>query len=905
MVSPDKNPPAFEILTGKLRAPCDAGQAVDRPRLLARLNDGQSRSLTLVSAPAGAGKTTLACAWLRASGAPYAWVTLDAGDDQLLAFLYYLCTAVETIRPGTCGRSLALLQAAAPPDPTVFATILANDLDKIVESYVLVLDDYHVLRSPAIHTVVARLVEYRPGGLHLVVLSREDPPLPLARLRARQQVAELRAADLTFTPAEAAALLRKSVGQDLSDAIVAVLTERTEGWAAGLQLAALSLCGAADSTALISSFHGTSRNVMDYLMDEVLSAQPPDVQDFLLRTSILDRFCAPLCGALARDGRSLEYYEEMVAHLERANLFVVALDRGAGWYRYTRLFREMLYHRLELRATAGQIVQLHDRAAAWLVERGLIDEGLRHALVGDNPVAAAVIVEGKRHAALNREDWRALMRWLHVLPAEMIDSRPGLLMAQAWVCFHHSKWKAMHRLLAQAQALLPQADSTPGADAVALAEEIALLRGLDIMLQGHYAEGRAIARRALLVLPRDWIYARWLAAVCVAGHGWGSARSEEEMRVFEDAFTGGPDSPVLHALALDWLAQSHWRAGRLDECAQMAQAELQCALAEGLGARAAAAYRFLGYVAYERNDVDQALCCCVEALALSDAANPPALQDAWMLTALSHLARGDQPAAQEAAGAVRDLAQVIGNADNGALVISFLARVALYLGARGRSPEELPAGPRRFPPTPCGIELPGVTAARILLCRGTREALREAAEILLSQRRQAELEHITPYLVQILAVTALVDDAACRPVRGLDNLQQALALAERGRFVRSFIDLGLPMRRLLLQVPGSSGAGAYAQRVLAAFPIGDAAQTAPCDDADRPGLFEFLTDRETEVLRLMSRRLSDKEIAAQLVISPATANRHALNIYRKLDVHGRRQAVARAQELGLIPPPLS
>src|SRR5499425_3196688 len=421
---------------------------VPRPRLLARLSQGIGSGVTVVSTPAGFGKTTVLGDWARRSRRPAAWLSLDAGDNDPARFWRYVAAALGRARPGIDAPVVALLRGPQQPLLEAVATAVINELTSVPGDgeVVLVLDDYHLVEAPSVHESVAFLLDRLPPGLRLVLSSRADPPLPLARLRARGQLAEFRAADLRFTVAETAAFLREVTGLDLPAASVAALQDRTEGWAAGVQLAALSLRGHADPAGFIATFAGSHRYVLDYLTEEVLAGQPPQVLSFLLETSVLDRLCGPLCDAVT--GRTGS--QAMLEELDRANLFVVPLDGVRQWWRYHHLFADLLRARLEQKRP-DKLPELHRAAAAWHEEHGLADDAIRHATAAGETRWAARLVERHVETLLRRSEAATLDRWLSALPAASVRARPRLCLAQAVTALLGGRLEAVEPLLDSAE----------------------------------------------------------------------------------------------------------------------------------------------------------------------------------------------------------------------------------------------------------------------------------------------------------------------------------------------------------------------------------------------------------------------------------------------------------------------
>ena len=421
LIRPYNNSMPTSILATKLYIPPPRSKAVPRPRLVARLNEGLHRKLTLISAPAGFGKTTLVSEWVAGCERPVAWLSLDEGDNDLARFLAYLVAALQTITADMGKGLLAGLQSPQPPPIELILTTLLNEITTIPDHFVLVLDDYHVIDAQPVDHALTFLLEHLPPQMHLVIATREDPQLPLARLRARGQLTELRAADLRFTPSEAAEFLNQVMGLNLSADDIAALETRTEGWIAGLQMAALSMQGRSDTASFIQAFTGSHRFVLDYLVEEVLQRQPERVRSFLLQTAILDRLSGPLCDAVTgrEDGRG------MLDALERGNLFVVPLDDRRQWYRYHHLFADVLQARL-MEEQPDQVSGLHRRASAWYEQNGLPSDAIRHALAAEDFERAADLIELAGPMVEESSLTATWLGWVRALPDELVRIRPVL-----------------------------------------------------------------------------------------------------------------------------------------------------------------------------------------------------------------------------------------------------------------------------------------------------------------------------------------------------------------------------------------------------------------------------------------------------------------------------------------------
>ena len=495
------------LLLTKLNRPPVVRDRIDRPRLTAMLDRGMAGPMTLVSAAAGFGKTTLVSAWIDSLSAsdrlptPAAWLSLDENDSDLEVFLLYFVAAIRTVCPAACAETLALLQARRAPEQAPLLITFSNELEQLPARVVLVLDDYHTIRGEAVHDFLGEVIRRWTQRLHLVLISRSSPPLPLALLRAQGQVTVIHTRDLRFTPEESAAFLNNTLAAPLSPAAVALLDQHIEGWIAGLRLASLSLRDAADVESEVAGLSGGNVEIADYLMDQVVSRQPRAIVKFLLVTSILNRFCAPLCERVARavasSGGSWRNARDCIQWLERTDLFVVPLDNNGEWYRYHHLFQTLLQRRALAEVGPEQVSELHRTAAAWFAQQGLIDEAIQHALAIDDLDLAASLMASGFCAVLNREDRATLERWLRLLPEDFIKRRPWLLLMEAWALQFSWQLSAVAKLLGQIEALLDEggeaaARSGDLPDLAALRGLIAAFRGQEVFTYMHDA-ARAIA----------------------------------------------------------------------------------------------------------------------------------------------------------------------------------------------------------------------------------------------------------------------------------------------------------------------------------------------------------------------------------------------------------------------------
>jgi LuxR family maltose regulon positive regulatory protein len=978
----DSGPPATislppHLLATKLYTPPARPDLVPRPRLFERLSAGLSGKLTLIAAPAGFGKTTLVSAWIASMAqktgdmrledavlapsrgalwAPQAprvvWVSLDALDNDPIRFWSYVSAAFNTLAPGSGDATLALLQAPQPPPIEAIVTTLVNGLsaelsrERAEKSALLVLDDYHAIEAPAIHRAVATFIDHLPPQLHLLIASRADPPLPLARLRTGRQLTELRAADLRFSVEEAATFLTDVMGLSLSEADIAALEARTEGWIAGLQLAALAMRDRSDLAGFIGAFTGSNRFVMHYLAEEVFARQPSHIQTFLLHTAILDRMCGPLCDAilglivdqrpgiddedntqtkasvLSVDrqwespvlGSSADSYSQLIFdQLERANLFLIPLDDEQKWYRYHHLFADVLRARLRSGTTPATVAGLHRRASAWYEQSGLIDEAIRHMLAASDLEAAATLVERYATALWLQGGQVLLVRsWVEQLPHALVAARPRLTLVAGWTLAVAGKIDALEQLLANAATTLSASDLP-----TEVIGELSLLRSLIAHGRDDFDETLALSHRALEHLPAD--NKTWRAGATLLT-GWAYARRGETAAALAaltqaSTLAAAEGSNWVAQEALEELATLQVRQGQLSQCLRTCEGAVE--LVGGRGHRpnlwAGMAYVNIGEVLYERNDLDGAIYALMHGVELlRQTIERQLLVRGYVGLARVQQARGDGASARA----------MIEQAEQWFAQMQIPARLALawlsaqrarlwirqgnLIAAEQWVPERAVAGNRYHE------AVQQLTLVRLRLAQHQRKQdqrlIEEAAKTLAQLRAAAEASEWIGDLIEILALQALMLQALGDGSGALATIAQALTLAESEGYFRIFVDEGTPMARLLQAARAQGIALNYTSRLLVAF--GESLETRELGYADtlpaasrKPrvsALIEPLSKRELEILRQIAAGHSNQEIADTLVIAISTVKKHINNIYSKLDVQSRTQALVRARELDLL-----
>ncbi len=903
------------LLSTKLHIPRPRPELVIRPRLIERLNAGLDCQLTLVSTPAGFGKTTLLGSWAAHCGAAVAWLSLDEGDNDPVRFLAHLFAGLQSV-DGCLGADLLVaLQSPQPPLLQELLIGLINQLSAFPAPCVVVLDDYHLIEAAAVHSLLAFLLEHQPTPLHLVLASRADPPLPLARLRATGQLVELRLKDLRFTPAEAAEFLGRAVGPALSGEGAQLLTSRTEGWIAGLQMAAASMRDrdAEHIGRFIGSFTGQSHFVLDYLAEEVLGRQPPEIQSFLLRTSILERLSGPLCDAVlspsaAALGAAAPTGQDILDRLEHANLFLVPLDDEQRWYRYHRLFADLLRHRLQ-QAEPALVPVLCQRASEWHAQNGLLAEAISYALAAGDHKRALSLVEQVAEATLMHSEVATFLGWTARLPSELVRSRPVLRIYQAWAQLINGE------SLETVEALLSSANSAPGREAGLAAP----LRAFIALFRGEVLQATSLARQAMEALPESEAFLRGLAALTLglAHFTDGDEASGRQALDVAAQISQETGNLMVAVTVLCSLAEQCRKQGQLHQAYSLYEQALERATMEQ-GRRWPVAGRALiglGDILREWNDLEAAERHLADGIDLANQWG-----QVWALTGYIALARlwQAQGKAAEARQAMAKALQKVHHRD-----FSRISRLAVEMSEAwlALNQGDLPLARRWAERRGQGVDPAELdqshdfekyhmrkyeypVLARLWIAEGrpaqALALLDQALPKVEAQKRPALV--IDFHLLRAQALSALKQTGQALPI-----LEQALTQAEPENYVRLLVDEGEPLRRLLTDFrPWAEKHNArltsYVEKLLAAFgqPPSPQPPLSRPRQAPSPLAAEALSEREMEVLRLLATSLSAAEIADELTVAVSTVRSHTKNIYGKLGVSGRLEALQRARELNLL-----
>lgn len=896
---PDETMPATgeALLITKLHRPKIAQHTVPRPRLLAQFSGWRQRPLTLISAPAGYGKSTVVCQWLEMCDCPSAWLALDEADNDLHTFLTYLVAAIHTRFPDALQQLARLIKAPTLPAVNVVANTLTNELDGCPQRLVLVLEDYHHIVDPDIHELWRMVLRHPPHKLHIVLVTRVDPALDLLRLRAYHQMGEVRARDLGFVHEETLAFLEALLGESVKEGIARELTAKTEGWVTGLRLITLSIHAGDDLVGASNTLPGEMQT-LHYLIAEALSRQPRNIQIWLLKTSILDRFCAPLCEAIcASPGeeasrRSAAFIEWLMT----ANLFTIPLDYVDEWFRYHHLFQELLQAELEQSLQDAEIAELHMRACHWFEGRDLIDEALQHALAAGNVPCAVQLVVERYMELMNQDQWNLLDRWLQMLPLDTVETHPILLIAKAWHADHVGHLPLAWSLIDMLESLYadPQSDSS---DLRQVEGEMYTLRAYRAYIALRAEDAVNYTQKALDLLPLEAAYARWMALFFQAVAYQMIGEQERTLEVVKNGVQYFANRRVgFGARTRNALLATCIITGDLATLKRVGQENLLEVIKQNAGEWIGYAGFYLGHAHYFRNELDDARRVLQYSLDNRYLVRPRYFAYAAFTVTRILIAEGRQERALTMVESVRTFAEAGGNATVEYLVSAFLADLALHEGDIVKAERYVEGLNHEFLAPFWLTFLPELTLAKLRIAQRQEQSLLTAKQELDRYLALGKSTYNTNYQIQVLALQSLLYDAMDDSAKAEGKLHDSLALARPGGYIRVYVDMGTDMAALLTRMADRSDVGEYILRILNAFiPCAESAADAFSSDQIDP-----LTPREMQVLRLLATEMSTEEIAGELVVSVATLRTHSKNIYGKLNAHSRHEAVSRAREFDLL-----
>jgi ATP/maltotriose-dependent transcriptional regulator MalT/ActR/RegA family two-component response regulator len=896
---PEDSPAAdVGILRTKLHRPPVTRDLVPRPRLFELLDAGRPRPLTLVSAPAGYGKSVLISSWLESGDWPSAWLSLDESDSDLHQFLHYFVAAVRDVFADVLKDTLSLSNTQGLPSLAGLVTSLSNELEVIDKPFILVLDNYDRIdaRSP-VNDLLQQLLVRPPIPLHLVFITRRDPPLSLLSLRAQNQVTDVRTQDLRFTLAETRELMAKVIAFTPGDETLDNLQQELEGWAVGLRLVALAVSQVENPDEILKNLRGGIQQAQEYLTHEVVAKQSPPMQEWLVKSSVLDRLCGPLCDAVCGNEAStgvadLDGDGFIVAALT-SNLFVIPLDLQGEWFRFHHMFQQLLQRELGKRLTPDEITRLHLCASDWFESQGLVEEALAHTLASGDTERAAQIVEQKARTLLNEGQWYVLEKWVTRLPDSVVHGRPELLLALAWVRYYHMDVVAIPPLLDRIDELMEGDVETHR-----LSGAVAVLRSFIAYALNDGARSLQYAEHALDQLDVMDVHFRARSELFFGLAGQMEGQRERVTRVLTEWLE---DPSPLHPLREKILAHSltfvNYIAGDMREAERYIR-QRNVVISHGLENLVPWNDYFAGLVHLQRGELDQAIHFLKEAASRKYFHHIRGAIDTLAALTFAYQMQG-QP--DQADATLESLGEFVTRLDSffSVLTDSCAARLALM---QGRSEAAFGWLSTNASPPVEGmmfwLEIPCVTWCRTLIAEGSATSLREAEDRLQEYADMNEASHNICQLIGILAMQSVACGKLGKAEQAVSHLQRALELGQSGGFIFPFIELGRPMAELLQRLPKQGDNATFVEQLLSAFGEAEVATEVVAESyrANQP-FIEPLTRRELDILELLGQRLQNKEIATRLFVSPETVKTHLKHLYQKIGVDNRREAGARATEI--------
>jgi LuxR family transcriptional regulator, maltose regulon positive regulatory protein len=907
----------FQFLRTKLHRPRVMAGWITRPRLLNQLDQALEKPITLISAPAGYGKTTILAQWLEQCPLPKAWLQLDENDNELPMFFTGVVAALRQVFPECLQKTADLLLSSLPVPLSVWQTTLMSDLDDLVDQpFVLALDDYHLLNNPEIDQLLYEILCWEASPLHLVISTRRNPAISFTRLMVQGQIVEIRAADLRFTETEVAAYLNRVAIFHLSETAINQLQQKTEGWPVGLALVAIKLREIANPEELIANLDGSDYRISDYFLNQVFNQQPVNIQIFLLKAAVLDNFCAPLLQAISGSEQSIGQIQALLEQIEGTQLFLTPLDNQHYWFRYHHLFRQMLLARQHLYFGSDEIEQIHQRAATWLTENRLINEAIRHLVTIQDWNTAAQLAESQLCHLLNSENYQGINHLLAYFPNSFIDTRPGLLLMQAWIAHISMRFPLLLSLVDKIQQHLdaapPHNDEAAGAaapvgfeviPAAVVQAQMYVLRSLYYFVTNQGKETITSAQQALEHLPESWMYVRGNAMLYLGFAMFMEGDFYQVIATFTQEYEKltVPNSPYGVRL-LFCIASIYLLNGDLERSRLVAEQLLQATLTANLRLLQGWAYYLLGRVYMEWNQLEEAAMYYSAVIDQRYSSNLIAVLESSAGYIYVQDALGHRTQAQ----LTRDLLHQFQSEQPGPANPGIVAQnewQSLLEGNREKARRWAESFDKSVAQeSMIWFFIPQIYKVKILMELGEPGNFQVADRLLNEVQTVAEQTHNTFTRVRALCLRSVMLMRQGQKLEALQTLEQAVRLARPGRFMRTFLEQGPEMQvmlaHLISQLKAEPDLAEYIQAILNAVPAPTSTTSAPL-----PGHSlnqTLLTEREQQVLELLAERLSIREISAKLFISTNTVQQHTHHIYRKLGVRNKRQAVATALKLGII-----
>ncbi|MDX2413301.1 MAG: LuxR C-terminal-related transcriptional regulator [Woeseiaceae bacterium] len=881
------------IIRSKLYPPPMVSDTVKRERLLSLAQSVAQSPLTLVSAPAGYGKSTLVSQWLDSLGCKSAWLSLDAADSNFIQFLSYVVAALNGAYPGCCAETAQYLQSAALPGPNELAGVFCNDIEELEEPIALVLDDYYQISSSEIDDFLDIVLKHPPQNLHLIIISRRDPTLSISTLRARGKLCEVRMQQLEFREDETRAFIRVHLDDQITDDDIKLLHKRTEGWPAALRLARLASAEGGSTSSVVDQLPNDSHAVRTYLIQEVLANQTTEIREYLLRASFLDRFCPELCEAIMPEDSADISGEEFVNHVNKTNLFSIALDASGNWFRLHHLFQAMLQDQALIDLGDQAIRDIHVRASAWFEEHELVSEAIRHALSADRADKAAGVINRHRNIIMNRERWPQLLTWLGLLPRQIVESRPELQVLYARIYRTTGQDVKLVEALDNAESLL--ASGVEYEHKNELLGSLASVRCFQRYMQSDGQGAIRVARRALDLLSKDDLAERGFAMLILTlgMQMTGDVKGAKSVvySAMTDQSTQGEFGATFTTRLFNTLCFFHWMDADLKNLYLAATDSTNLGTQSELWEVVSGAVHFQAATHYHQNDLSAVERDLQDFLRRKAIANTEFYSLNLIISALAHDALDNSVEVEKNVKSLHEIAFGTHNS----YLIGLSGALAAELAIRqGRMAEALKWAdqydPEPFVPM-YSFFSPTMCLAKILVLDDGAASHERAQALLPKLEDYLAGIHNKRFLIETLALRALLSDKTGDAVLAVEQLGRAISLAQPGGFIRLFVDLGSGLLPLLNRLELRGEKLQYVGRILAAFQSeggqADASQTGTrvaVSINDIAGLPESLSPREKEVLALLVERLTNKDIGAQLFISTATVKRHAHSIYENLNV---------------------
>lgn len=894
--------PSFIIRT-KLICPQTPGDFVPRTELIEYLNQQSQRPLTIISAPAGYGKSTLASSWVQSLSKPYGWLSLDEHDDDLTLFINYFVAALQTLFPDIGHEVLQLTKTASNPSIRMLAGSLLNDLNEISTPFMLVLDDYHLIRKTAIHDFLIELLCYPPSSIHIILCTRQDPPLPIISMQAQSLVLTVRGRDLSFSTQETAVFLQKTVKIPLTNNTISHLAKLTEGWITGLRLVALSLRTQEEPADFVANLSQNPYQITKYLVEEVLAQLEPDKKDFLLKTSVLNRFCDSLCLAVTQSNKEDNYDStSYLGWLQDANLFLIPLDNQRTWFRYHHLFQQHLQQQAELYFPPEEITQLHQRASKWFAEHNYIDEALHHALAGNDIETAVSLIAEDRHTLIDQEQFHHLGQRLKMFDPQTVAQYPQLQIIKAWLLNINARYDEEIAVLDAVEKQLKEISLPPHISQPIYGE----IHAFRTDIADIYANGLEMlthADQALALLPENWHYV-YSAIQALKASGLALTGQVDQAEAYIQARLVNPDSQNLRyrLLLLFGLITTHWLQLDLYQMRVVSTQFLQLSQKYNLPQAIGFANYFLGCIHYQQNQLDKAK---TNFTTFANINTPVGLNfqlNSICCLVLTYLAEGNP----NKASTQLDIGNRLLTDRNNRALLPYLegsqAEIALHQG-------DLPSAIRwanSYDPYQFSryrlLYQPQITWIKTKLAQNTSSSLESCAAFVFHFMKLLRESHLHHLILSCLPLNALLSQQLGKQDLAVAQMKEAVHLAKKAGSVRFIADVGLSIKPLLEDLQQKGIAPFFIDDILLALPSTSTTNhNTTVHMKKRADLPIQLTNREMQILELLAKRFTNKEIAEELFISPGTVSQHNNRIYKKLDVSSRQDAVVKAKQLNLLP----